>query len=107
MRISDWSSDVCSSDLQLGDIARASGDVDGAIQAYRDALELDNDFGVVHYELALLLASRSDASGAEAHLLAALDARSEARRVGKRVAVRLDLGGRRIYTKKKKQPTIT
>jgi tetratricopeptide (TPR) repeat protein len=59
---------------QLGDTARSVGDVDGVIQAYRDALELDTDFAVVRYELAELLAARGDASGAERELLAALEA---------------------------------
>jgi Tfp pilus assembly protein PilF len=59
---------------QLGDTARSVGDVDGAIQAYRDALELDTDFAVVRYDLAALLAARGDASGAERELLAALEA---------------------------------
>ncbi|HEY7877193.1 MAG TPA: tetratricopeptide repeat protein, partial [Gemmatimonadaceae bacterium] len=59
---------------QIGDIARAAGDLDGAIIAYRNALDLDHDFAVVHYDLALLLAQRGDAAGADAELLAALDA---------------------------------
>ena len=41
---------------EFGDVARAAGDVDGAIAAYRNALDLDHDFAVVHYELARLLA---------------------------------------------------
>ena len=59
---------------QFGDVARAAGDLDGAIAAYRNALELDPDVAVVHFELGRLLAERNDGPGAEAELLAALDA---------------------------------
>ncbi|MDB4910297.1 MAG: hypothetical protein JWO39_1120, partial [Gemmatimonadetes bacterium] len=34
---------------EFGDVARAAGDIDGAIAAYRNALDLDRDFAVVHY----------------------------------------------------------
>ncbi|HEX6814490.1 MAG TPA: tetratricopeptide repeat protein [Gemmatimonadaceae bacterium] len=59
---------------QIGDIARSAGDVDGAILAYRNALDLDQDFAVVHYDLALLLAQRGDGPAADGELLAALEA---------------------------------
>lgn len=59
---------------EFGDVARAAGDLDGAIAAYRNALDLDGDFAVVHYELARLLAERGEPAKAEESLLAALDA---------------------------------
>jgi cellulose synthase operon protein C len=59
---------------EFGDVARAAGDFDGAIAAYRNALDLDGDFAVVHYELARLLAERGEPAKAEESLLAALDA---------------------------------
>jgi tetratricopeptide (TPR) repeat protein len=59
---------------EFGDVARAAGDVDGAIAAYRNALDLDQDFAVVHYELARLLAERGEPAKAEQSLLAALEA---------------------------------
>ena len=40
---------------RTGDIAASLGDFDGAIAAYRHALELDQDFAVVRYQLARLL----------------------------------------------------
>src|SRR5436305_1401935 len=39
---------------RIGDVARSLGDADGAIEAYRRALELDHDFAVVRYQLARL-----------------------------------------------------
>jgi cellulose synthase operon protein C len=59
---------------EFGDVARAAGDIDGAISAYRNALDLDRDFAVVHYELAQLLAGRGEPAKAEESLLAALEA---------------------------------
>ncbi|MEO8881190.1 MAG: tetratricopeptide repeat protein [Gemmatimonadaceae bacterium] len=59
---------------EFGDVARLAGDVDGAIAAYRNALDLDHDFAVVHYELARLLAERGEPARAEESLLAALEA---------------------------------
>src|SRR3546814_19921685 len=71
MRISDWSSDVCSSDL-----------LSGHVGARHPAGALDDT----------RVDEVADAAGA---LL-----RSEARRVGKECVIRVDLGGRRIIKKK-------
>jgi tetratricopeptide (TPR) repeat protein len=59
---------------QIGDISRRLGDVDGAITAYRRALELDPDFAVVRFQLSRLLESRGQDREAERELTAALDA---------------------------------
>src|SRR3546814_16102665 len=74
MRISDWSSDVCSSDLDRA--GRASGP---RIRSRVSTGKTRAD-GVV-----------GDNSA---------ECRSEERRVGKSVSVRVDLGGRRIIKKK-------
>src|SRR6185503_6793278 len=58
---------------KIGDIARSLGDLEGAIAAYRHALELDHDFAVVRYQLALLLATKGLVKEAEHELTAALD----------------------------------
>src|SRR5204863_459786 len=50
------------------------GDFDGAIAAYRHALELDQDFAVVRYNLARLLRAKGHLREAEQELEGALDA---------------------------------
>ena len=50
---------------KIGDILRSLGQDDGAIGAYRHALELDPDFAVVRYELARLLAAKGQTREAE------------------------------------------
>src|SRR3546814_8839232 len=47
MRISDWSSDVCSSDLQ-GQLALSRGDLAAARQAATQALETNPDSAAAH-----------------------------------------------------------
>ncbi|HEX8946016.1 MAG TPA: tetratricopeptide repeat protein [Gemmatimonadaceae bacterium] len=59
---------------RIGDIADALGDIDGAIAAYRHALQLDQDFAVVRFQLARLLQSKGQNREAEQELVAALDA---------------------------------
>ena len=59
---------------RIGDIARTLGDNDGAISAYRQALELDGEFAVVRFQLARLLRGRKQLREAEAELEAALAA---------------------------------
>src|SRR3546814_16460054 len=77
MRISDWSSDVCSSDLRS--THRRSWPACGRCRR----------------RSANRQARRPRRPGGRR--------RSEERRVGKSVSVRVDLGGRRIIKKKKKQ----
>src|SRR3546814_17396088 len=71
MRISDWSSDVCSSDLH--------GGIDPAIESIREIIGLNP---VGHLD----------------NLLVGEDRKSVVK--GKSVSVRVDLGGRGIITKK-------
>src|SRR3546814_19352809 len=90
MRISDWSSDVCSSDLDPG-IANIACHRTGA--------------GAVALAATLQLLDQD----VEATRLLGGDAivRSEERRVGKAWSVRVDLGGRRIIKKKITDTRIT
>jgi tetratricopeptide (TPR) repeat protein len=59
---------------KIGDIARSLGDNEGAISAYRHALQLDHDFAVVRFQLARLLQVKGQNREAEQELVAALDA---------------------------------
>src|SRR3546814_11824397 len=107
MRISDWSSDVCSSDLADGDLmgeswAREDGDPGAGLRFVGDIVHQ------LHRRLLHALGAEDErlvpaAEAAEdgAHVLGGRDDRSEERRVGKSVSVRVDLGGRRIIQKKK------
>src|SRR3546814_20322807 len=98
MRISDWSSDVCSSDLPSDTnavrIALTSQGVALAGSTHRllSAYECINAYLNLHFPKSEQLQSFFDYLG-----------RSEERRVGKSVSVRVDLGGRRIIKKKIKQ----
>src|SRR3546814_11094261 len=91
MRISDWSSDVCSSDLQaikLGDarIVVAGGQESMSMAPHAQHLRAGAKMGAVSLVDTMI--------------------RSEERRVGKSVSVRVDLGGRRIIKKKNKKKTV-
>src|SRR3546814_10501964 len=73
MRISDWSSDVCSSDLQIGLEARLSGvELRPRAQAEEGRLLV----GLAHRQ-------RGVAAGFGEGVAAGVDMRSEERRVGK------------------------
>jgi tetratricopeptide (TPR) repeat protein len=58
---------------KIGDIARSLGDNEGAILAYRRALELDNEVAVVRYQLARLLRAKGQVRESEQQLVAALE----------------------------------
>src|SRR3546814_13514604 len=89
MRISDWSSDVCSSDLV--DVEQLA---DGLVGCTDDVLvEQAHDQPARRRGLDVPIPIAS-------HVGQPL-VRSEERRVGKSVSVRVDLGGRRIIKKKK------
>src|SRR3546814_20984705 len=104
MRISDWSSDVCSSDLgqrrgvvvflalkgeQPRRLGRQQGLLGAEVAAAQPKLQV-----VMAPALVGVVAQQS-----AQHL------RSEERRVGKSVPVRVDLGGRRIIKKNTKNTT--
>src|SRR3546814_20274860 len=115
MRISDWSSDVCSSDLLVDE-----GDDRHRTQTAHfeqlERLRLDTLGGVDHHHGAvdrgqraigvlaeIIVHRRVEQVEDEPPMLEGHDRRcyrSEERRVGKDVSVRLDLGGRRIMKKK-------
>src|SRR3546814_15575687 len=101
MRISDWSSDVCSSDL-IADEARREKQDDIALRHVRRALDEDGDCVRAHLQLGVLLEAREQfAAAAQAYLRAfqldprflpdvieplyrcSQNTRSEERRVGK------------------------
>src|SRR3546814_20614772 len=102
MRISDWSSDVCSSDLPLRQSPRLPHKLPGYLFNYQtDSVSrrfvlragvLARPPGVVR---------RITAPSSPPHVVLPLWIRSEERRVGKRVSVSVDLGGRRIINIKK------
>src|SRR3546814_16359159 len=104
MRISDWSSDVCSSDLlTLHRIALAGQERD----------DRGRQVGLTHgHALGAGLESafrkkkgRSSRSGLSVSRLARTDRKSVVE--GKRVSVRVDLGGSRIIKKKKREEKDT
>src|SRR3546814_14771433 len=95
MRISDWSSDVCSSDL---DRAQCRGDVLAVLGGDHHAQRIDDPVTRERVDLEPQLVGRQ-------HLLALHREDRKSDVWGKSVSVRVDLGGRRII-KKKKQHTI-
>src|SRR3546814_11854854 len=107
MRISDWSSDVCSSDLQ--DIA--NGFV--AVGGYADAVALVHGTGSRAYgwrrnggrSVATASPAMMRPEGAGADLSRPMASNADRKRVvwGKSVSVRVDLGGRRIIQEKKQR----
>ena len=71
----------------IGDIARSLGDIEGAIAAYRHALELDPDFAVVRYQLARLLRGEGQLREAEQELAARARRGADVRRGDARARV--------------------
>src|SRR3546814_7882238 len=92
MRISDWSSDVCSSDLVLQDAHALDLARDTPATAMARMQQLDRD--------ALHVLDDGRLAGIVTYRGLARLARSEERREGKSVSVRVDLGGCRIIKKK-------
>src|SRR3546814_18327095 len=93
MRISDWSSDVCSSDL-----AHGADRIDPRMRA--EPPVLDGDHGVAHDQRDLVIAQPF--AEARPHRVDDRAVGGEIGRAswGKSVSVRVDLGGRRIIKKK-------
>src|SRR3546814_19093297 len=89
MRISDWSSDVCSSDLTV-DLEDAGAN---------KAMTFCVDAGTLQ-SIATKLPAEGVATIESDGNTGISIKRSEERRVGKSVSVRVDLGGRRIIKKK-------
>src|SRR3546814_11598413 len=113
MRISDWSSDVCSSDLlatlenrvglehplianskhNIAELEQRMGRLEQAIGHYREAASLkEKVLGATHPSLALTLGHLRDRKRVVS---------------GKSVSVRVELGGRRIIKKKTNQAPTT
>src|SRR3546814_10952414 len=106
MRISDWSSDVCSSDLANTVQISLSADT-STIDAIRKDLSsnqnatLDGVISVAGQNASADAALQSSDPKDALNQLSGELHRSEERRVGKSVSVRVDLGGRRNIKKKK------
>src|SRR3546814_19119600 len=103
MRISDWSSDVCSSDLQVlgaADKREAAGDGHA-----RD--RIDRQRGGQHIGFAIVLLLLADIAQRRGEVRAAIGRPADRQSVvsGKSVSVRVDLGGHRIIKTKKNQCT--
>src|SRR3546814_10921923 len=125
MRISDWSSDVCSSDLHLDDLrkdarrARAIAFGEHVLAHFDERRDLDRAGArfaldrqlreqLVENRLQLAFGARIGQIGDRLALQDRIDGRErlEDRKrgvSGKRVAVRVDLGGRGRFKKKKKK----
>src|SRR3546814_14423646 len=92
MRISDWSSDVCSSDLKKWEYGRKRK---GGSRTNIEKKKTKN------YNMMRAKAlSKQRRSAKDKHTVMKRHLRSEERRVGKECAVRVDLGGRRIIKNK-------
>src|SRR3546814_16082046 len=97
MRISDWSSDVCSSDLVIA-TSRSSAYPSDLSSA--DTMPASRRYAAK--SMSAYVRSKAGRRAAEAGQCSDTprDPRSDERRVGKGVSVRVDLGGRRIFKKK-------
>src|SRR3546814_12938717 len=95
MRISDWSSDVCSSDLPAASVQPGGEGRDFPLQRFDIGGETLDPVG-----------RASVAAAIPAYVVTIGKVRSEERRVGKECVIRVDLGGRRISKKKKQSIQI-
>src|SRR3546814_15527135 len=111
MRISDWSSDVCSSDLSSGDhqkpVSRPISSC--ATNSASPQRTSSPSFGVIgaasppaSFATGPTHSWRSRTNEPNFPVSLKVGLRSEERREGKSVSVRVDLGGRRIIKKKNK-----
>src|SRR3546814_14200459 len=99
MRISDWSSDVCSSDLNEHPVAYFDGP--GGTQVPRQVGAAVADY--LYHHNANTHWNYPTSAETEA-ILEQADRKSVVS--GKSVSVRVDLGGRRTIKKKKNTPTV-
>src|SRR3546814_18325598 len=97
MRISDWSSDVCSSDLVRTPVSLKDADVQAAFAALKADVAVVAAYGLI-LPKAILAAPGQGCLNVHASLLP--DRKSVVS--GKSVSVRVDLGCRRIIKKKRR-----
>src|SRR3546814_12664531 len=103
MRISDWSSDVCSSDLNAVFLKYSRDD---EREADRLGAEIMANAGYDPLAMATFFELLKTEQGRNPSKLEQFSSsRSEERRVGKECVIRVDLGGLRIIKKKKKKNT--
>src|SRR3546814_14885846 len=95
MRISDWSSDVCSSDLYCQDPT----DWQGVVIRWDEKSEFYQNSSFPNRMIDSVFTR-------QANRAQTVYGRSEERREGKSVSVRVDRGGRRIIKKKNKRESV-
>src|SRR3546814_11524628 len=100
MRISDWSSDVCSSDLGRGGAARRGFAAGRNAPIARSSIA--SSASRIFTPDFCISVTKSQSTPIAFNAIR----RSEERRVGKAWSVRVDLGGRRIIKKQTKSMTL-
>src|SRR3546814_12023850 len=104
MRISDWGSDVCSSDLQNAIFDEYLGLIEARVEKAREAGTLDLGVETIAADRISILdrtvIRRDPVSGAETEILRIETEDRKSVVQGKSVSERVDLGGRRIIKKK-------
>src|SRR3546814_15865441 len=103
MRISDWSSDVCSSDLLAAEFAQLGVRVNAVAPGEIETAMLSPEYDQLIPRIPMhRLGTPEEVASAVFGLCSKDFSRSEERRVGKECVVRVDLGGRRIIQKQNK-----